>query len=188
MDALRRRCAARGDAGIRVRARELDQRCRAGGVVVRARSNPGVVAVSHDDDYALRVAGREREQVDESHPPPPRDLRGERLRAHGEAVGSELRPEPVARAGRPRRTRDAVRVVEREIPGQVDGGGAVEGGRQCGGRERRRPGDAERGHEEGERDEEPGPPVEPPVHGPLEGAGPGPAPLRCRRNGRHPGL
>src|SRR5213076_1371046 len=95
---------------------ELDQRGRPRGVVVRARTEAGVVAMRHDDDGVRRASPGDRPEVLQANAAETGDALPPRVRADRQPVGSEPLTEPVRRAevaGRPWLT-------GREPSGEVD--------------------------------------------------------------------
>ncbi len=88
-----------GKRRLRVRAGQLDQRRGPGGVVVRARADPEVVAMRGDDDLLLRLAGDDRDEVLELARAEPGDRRPEALDLGVEPVRRELCLVPVRRLG-----------------------------------------------------------------------------------------
>ena len=73
---------------------ELDERGRAGRVVVGAGPVARVVAMCHDDDRLARLPARDRPQVLEPRPPAPRDRRRPRVRRDRQVVLPHLVAEP----------------------------------------------------------------------------------------------
>ena len=92
------RVRERGAAEV---ARQLEERARAGGVVVRARRDAQVVPVRQNDDGALGLGVRRsgargrRDDVDELLGTEPGDVGGEGLPLDREAVLAELALDPV---------------------------------------------------------------------------------------------
>ena len=117
------RTAVRGDEDDRVRNRggpdvagELEERGRAGPVVVRSRRLAEVVAVRHHDDGLVRAGGRvlrargcDRDDVLEALATAPGHVRGEGLALDGEAVALQLGGDVVRRLARVDRARRALR-------------------------------------------------------------------------------
>ena len=163
---------------------ELDQGRRAGCVVVRTRARPVVVAVRHHDDRSGRAADRLGEEVLHVDSPVAGDDGAEVLRTHRQAVRFELLAEPVRGS---ERSRKAVRIIVHELGRELLRRLPVECGQERT-RERRRAGDAERGDEERQRDEQPRPAVHPGADGPFQRAGARPPALRSGGCRRHPGL
>ena len=170
-------------------AGQLEQRAGAGGVVVGAGRGADVVAVREDDDGALslgrgrRRPGREGDEVDELLRSQARDLRRERLALDVEAVALELALDPVGCVLLPLRARRAV-WEGRQLRRELEGCRLVEERLRAGWRERVGPADAERSHEHGNGDDEPGGAIDARRDRPLQG--PAPRPTAWRFCGHEP--
>ncbi len=175
-----------GGGSRRVGARELDERCRARGVVVQPVTDTAVVAMRHDDDRGGRDADARllRHEVDERGAAAADRCR-ERIGVHVEAVRLELAPEPGCGSSGVQRAGPPVGIVGGEVLGDGRRLRRVEGRRQVGRIQRRRAGDAEREQQERQPDQEPGAAVEARVDGTLERPRPRPSALWCGRGGRH---
>ena len=171
--------------GRRVRARQLEERCGSGAVVVRAWARAAVVAVCEHDDDLVRPPFAEREQVLELHAAAAGDFRVKTLALGAQAVLRKPLGDPGCGLSRADRAGSAVgvRVHERAI--REDGGGAVEVRLQRRSAERLRVRDGERRDQKRNPDEEPCAPVHPAVHRPVERSWARPAPLPERRMGGH---
>ncbi len=115
-------------AGRRIGACELDECGRAGGVVVRARADAGVVAVGEHDDRLVREASLLDDEVEQAHPALGGDRGGERLRLDRVAVRRQLLGEPAGRSVGRRRSGNPAWVAERELARRARG-------RRCGRRQ-----------------------------------------------------
>ena len=114
-----------------------------------------------------------------------RDLRREAIHPRRlEAVELELVGDPAGGSQAAGRARRPVRVLARELAGQLLGDRGVEGRRQRRRRERLRAGDAEGGQQERQGDQQPGSAHEPCIHRPLDGAAAGAPARRERSSGR----
>ena len=174
-------CRGAGRGRLCVRARELDERGGAGGVVDHAAAEADLVAMREHDDHARRAARDAHDHVRQRALAEPGHLGLEPLSLRPEAVEPELLVDPVHRAeiaGAP-----LARLLD-EILGEELRRRGVEGGGERRRRQRLGLRDAEGRDEQGQADQEPGAPVHAAVHGPLERAAPCPAAaLESRRSG-----
>src|SRR5581483_7460524 len=166
----RRHRAAWGPDRPAVGARELEQRSRPGRVVVRALARAGVVAMGHDDDrIGARGPDGDGGHVRQLGPATAGNRAPEPVRVRLEAERAQLVCDPAGGALVARRTRRAVR-LDRDLIDQLPCVDALEGRRQPRPVERLRASDGERGDQERNGDDQPGPAIEPPVDRPLERA------------------
>ncbi len=163
-----------------VASRELDQGRCAGGVVVGAGPDPGVVAMGEDQDRIGRRAGDDGDEIVQPDTAEARDRLVPGVVPGLEPVEGELLLEPGHGAGRARRSGLAIGMVERELRRERDCRRAVErrGQRRRG--KRPWPADRQGEQQQGPEQEQHRGAHEPAVDGPLERAAPGATfPSRC---------
>ena len=183
---MRRGQARRGrGAGNGICPRELDERGGAGGIVVRSRSRPVVIAVRHDEDRLRRSPRHPRDEILEVEAPKSGCDGGERLDPRLQAVRRKLVVQPRGCLDRAHRAGESVRVADAQVVGQRRRRRRVERRRKLRRGQRLWSRDAERQDEERQADDQPRAAIEPAVDGPLERAGSRPAPLWTGRNGGH---
>ena len=140
---------------VRIRARELDQRGRAGGVVVGAAAPRRCCRGARSITIASRrVARTTATMFWSSTRPRPGMLAGSGPSAL-EAVESQLFRDPLGGAEAPGRSGRSIRVVARELARELLGGRSVERGRQRRRRQWLGPADGERREKQRQGDEEP---------------------------------
>jgi hypothetical protein len=154
----------------RVRTRELDQRGRARGVVVRTASLAVVVAMGGDHDCPGRVASRDGDDVLELDAAAARDAGPEAVRLRLEPVEGKLFRDPLGGAEAAGGSRRSIRVVPSELPCELLGRRPVERGRQRRRGQRLRPADGEGCEKQRQGDEQPRPTHQAGVDRPLDRA------------------
>ena len=153
-DRVSRAHARAGRRRERIAARELDERCGAGGVVVRTRAVAGVVTVSHHDDRLARLSARDGPEVLQARRPRPGIVA---VHVSDETGRSYCRIWSRNHARREQRTGTSGRpvgVVAGEICRERPRRRPVEVGRQLRRRQRHRPHDRECEEEDRERHDE----------------------------------
>ena len=167
-------------------ARQLEDRGRAAGVVVRAGRPLSVVSMGNDRDRLVERAAHDDGQVAQLDVAEPWDLLRPDVRLDGQPRQPHLLEEPVGRADGVGRPGHARRMVARQLARELERGLTVEGRWQR--RRRQRPRGREREDEDRERDDEHerDRADEPSVDRPVDRAAPRSAP-RARVSGLHAG-